>query len=571
MFPSISPTALIAVVLSLSANTAASPLPNGISDAFNSILDYIHNVRHQAYAPIAATCPNVPLVRPATGLNDDEANYRRRRKELADIALASWLEKTNEGFGTENLPTIALTTSGGGYRSLLTGAGVIQGLDARDSTGRLSGLLQAMTYQAGLSGGGWLLSSLIGNNYPTISSLQASLWEQAFQDSIVLPNNLLAASAYGDVARDLRAKQGAGFHTTLTDIYGRLLSYQLLYGDGGGEATTMSSVVSSSSFKSHSIPYPIITALGINTHTGACTPPKDATTFETTPFEFGSWDSSLSAFTPTAFLGTSLSNGVPTTAACTANYDNLGYVLGTTSSLFNMALCLTVVAPVNNTASQSNTFAALLSLVHENTAADNFALYPNPFYNYFSPTGNTNLEALIAEQQFLTLADGGEANQNNPIIPILQPARGIDVAIINDNSADTMDNFPNGAALVESYVQSLVLGLDRMPYIPSLDTIVADGLNKRPTFFGCEEEGKMTVVYLPNVNVTFGSGESTAKVVYSTDETREMIENGRNVVERSDDELWPTCLGCAIMGRAGNDLPIECTECYNEYCYFGTE
>ena len=104
------------------------------------------------YAPRKAACPSTPLVRPATGLSTQEAAYRTAREVKAQAGLTAWLQKTNAGFGTSKLPTVALTTSGGGYRSLLSGAGVIQGLDERDSNVGTSGLFQGLTYQAGLSG-----------------------------------------------------------------------------------------------------------------------------------------------------------------------------------------------------------------------------------------------------------------------------------------------------------------------------------------------------------------------------------------------------------------------------------
>lgn len=107
------------------------------------------------YAPTKVACPSGSLVRAANGISSSESAYRSARYSLASTNLASWLKKTNASFTTSGtLPTLGLTTSGGGYRSLLVGAGVIQGLDSRDSNSSVSGLLQAMTYQAGLSGGG---------------------------------------------------------------------------------------------------------------------------------------------------------------------------------------------------------------------------------------------------------------------------------------------------------------------------------------------------------------------------------------------------------------------------------
>ena len=94
------------------------------------------------YAPYPALCPSTPLVRPANGLSTSEATYTSSRKSNANTGLVAWLTETNAGFGTSKLPTVALTTSGGGYRSLLSGAGVIQGFDSRDSSVGTSGVFQ---------------------------------------------------------------------------------------------------------------------------------------------------------------------------------------------------------------------------------------------------------------------------------------------------------------------------------------------------------------------------------------------------------------------------------------------
>merc|ERR1712227_743066 len=103
--------------------------------------------------------------------------------------------------------------------------------------GSVSGLYQALTYQSGLSGGAWLLSSISGNNWPTISYLQENLWEDSFDGSLLLPANLLSFSGltqYGAITTEIALKEGAGFPTTIIDPWGRLLSYQLLEGRFGG-------------------------------------------------------------------------------------------------------------------------------------------------------------------------------------------------------------------------------------------------------------------------------------------------------------------------------------------------
>jgi lysophospholipase len=466
------------------------------------------------YAPRQADCPSTPLVRPATGLSASEASFLKSRKVKADQGLRAWLQKTNPGFNnTGKLPTLALTTSGGGYRSLLCGAGVLQGYDLRDSNVSTSGLYQAFTYQAGLSGGAWLLSSLAGNDYPTISYLRDNLWVDAFRDSLLVPSFLTSSVAYSQVTNDVVAKGEAGFPPTLTDPWGRLLSYQLLFGFNGGVSKTLSGITSGSNFSTFNTPYPIITAVGVKTFQGECLPGPNATTYELTPYDFGSWDQGVNAFTESRFLGSALSNGQPIkSGCCIVNYDNLGYALGTSSSLFNTA-CSNLPQP--NATTLNGNLAAIVRAAHQLSTRELYAIYPNPFFNY-TPS------SLVAAQKELSLVDGGLARQNNPIFPLLQPSRGVDVMVVNDNSADT-NNFPNGSAILTTYVQSLNAGLKKMPVIPSVETFISRGLNKRATFFGCNDTSKITIIYVPNVNYTFPSNQPTLKLQYQPDETRGMI------------------------------------------------
>jgi lysophospholipase len=83
---------------------------------------------------------------------------------------------------------------------------------------------------------------------------------------------------------------------------------------------------------------------------------------------------------------------------------------GTSSNLFNEA-CVPI-PPINTTV---NTFsdlaqdlATLVDQVHAVSTREEYAVYPNPFYNY-------NHSSLVSAQTELDLVGGGEALQNNPI------------------------------------------------------------------------------------------------------------------------------------------------------------
>jgi len=174
----------------------------------------------------------------------------------------------------------------------------------------------------------------------------------------------------------------------------------------------------------------------------------------------------------------------------------------------------------------------------------------------------------IPAQTELHLVDGGEALQNNPIWPFLQPARNVSAIIVNDNSADTSQFFPNGSEILTTYVQSLTAGLTRMPFIPSVETFLSEGLNEHAVFFGCGDTSKVTIIWIPNVNYVFPSNISTEQFIYSEAQTTGVIANGQAVIAQNGTAGWGTCLGCALMEKQGGALPTECTACFSTYCYY---
>jgi lysophospholipase len=206
----------------------------------------------------------------------------------------------------------------------------------------------------------------------------------------------------------------------------------------------------------------------------------------------------------------------------------------------------------------------MLSLLHAGDFRDEFSVYPNPFHGYPGSPAVQNLTEL-------NLEDGGFTLQNDPIWPFIQPARSsvIDVLIVNDNSADTADNFPDGSEIYQTYLRSQQAGLSRMPTIPPPSVFASEGLTKRATFFGCHDKTKLIIIYLPNVAYSFPSNQSTATLVYSAADTDAMIANGVQIATQNGDAQWPTCLGCAIMMNSTLILPEACEACFAKYCFTG--
>jgi lysophospholipase len=521
-------------------------------------------------------------VRGANGISAAESSYIDQRYRKASAALEKWLNSVDRSFKSvikewhaqhsdgghdAKTPVIALTSSGGGYRAMLSGAGVIKAFDGREKKKTaVSGLYQAFTYEAGLSGGSWLLTSIAGNDYPTISSLQDSLWEEALQNSLLVTSILVSPQehpVYSTVEADVKAKRVAGFEPTIIDPWGRLLSYGLLHGVDGGVQVTLSGLATTSKFKAHHAPYPIITALGVDP--GSCVPQRNGTQYEFHPYEFGSWDEGVAAFAVSKYVGTSFSNGRPTrNKDCITNYDQISYVLGTSSNVF-AAACAPVIANDSADASLVENFAAFVTKSgpggSEASVRELFGLFPNPFQGRRDSPEVSSLSTL-------ELVDGGVGvgYQGNPIWPFLHRP-DVDVIVVNENSADTSENYPDGTQIVNTYKAAKAAGLTRMPTIPPVETFVSKKLNQKPTFFGCHDADVATIIFIPNFNYTFPSGQSTNKIQYYRNETVGMINNGVQVGNYGGKDNWPLCLACGITKKNSQSLPKGCDACFKEYCF----
>ena len=304
--------------------------------------------------------------------------------------------------------------------------------------------------------------------------------------------------------------------------------------------------------------------------------PVNATNFEFNPWEMGSWDPSLDAFAPLRYIGSGFEDGsIPDDESCIRGVDNAGFVMGTSSSLFNQFMLQldTVDAP--------SFITSAIGAVLEPIGDDNndIADWPNPFFGF---NNDTNFSS---GSRRLTLVDGGEDLQNIPLEPLLVPERDVDVILAVDSSADTEFSWPNGTALVASYQR--FVELDKLknwgfPYIPGQETFVNLGLNNRPTFFGCNssnvtgETPSPLIVYIPNSPYVYPSNVSTFQLSYNNTERDAIIRNGYEVATMGNatrDADWPTCLGCAMLARSfertNTEMPAACQECMNSFCWNG--
>lgn len=468
---------------------------------------------------------------------------------------------------------------------MLNGGGVLKAFDDRTTgskeKGHVGGILQSSTYIAGLSGGSWAIGSVVVNNFTSIEDIlkRKDVWD--LETSIAAPEGTLAIldtiSYLKELKKEVMSKREAGFLTTITDYWGRAISRQILISpkDNGAPASTFSSIADTKEFKEAEMPFPIVVADGRNPDETIIS--ANSTVFEINPLEFGSFDPTLYKFTQTKYVGTNFTDGKPADK-CVEGFDNAGFVLGTSSSLFNAGLLQLDTLGVDGTLKD---LALTILTGLSDSSADIAAWSPNPFYS----TKPLASQPLTSDRN-LTLVDGGMDLQNIPLNPLIQPVRGLDAIIAADASAD-VNNWPNGTALVATYERSLHPQQQNgtaFPEIPSVNTFVNLGLNNKPTFFGCAWNDSLPegtaqpplIIYIPNSPYTSMSNFSTFARKYSTTDRDDVIENGYAVATMnngSEDEEWPACLGCAILHRhlqrKTRSQTEQCKQCMTKYCWAG--
>lgn len=116
-----------------------------------------------------------------------------------------------------------------------------------------------------------------------------------------------------------------------------------------------------------------------------------------------------------------------------------------------------------------------------------------------------------------------------------------------------------------------------MPTMPeSPNTYVNQGLNTRPTFFGCSADARPNstvplIIYVPNYPWSTFSNVSTYQLAWEQEQVDSVLMNGaRSLTMNNTVGNWSTCLACALadraVARAGNERAQVCRDCFSTWC-----
>lgn len=558
---------------------------------------------------------------------------------------------------------------------MLIGAGFLTALDERTPGNcHLGGILQSSTYIAGISGGLWIVvNNLLNDDEPMAENIDklASRLETpvlegmnnvdvdrirkkldakgvpkedvrsfgSLRESVVpsilstffsssntsgtkrpRPPMRQTLDFYRDLNIEVRAKRLTGYPTSLTDYWGRALARKVFPSLNKHTDMTLSSIRNLPSFQQHAQPFPIVSS--VEKAPGVEENSIHSHVYEFNPFEFGSWDSYLNCFADTMYLGTPLLNGSSLLKAasdnatiCVMGYDNLGFITGTSSSIFNTLFEYVFNMILRMELESSQLLSRVLKMFGITNALlsrarPEYAVYsPNPFYRMKnSKTGRS-----VTRNKKLYLADGGDDGQNIPLNPFLVRDREVDIIFAVDIGSE-LNNFPNGTSLqrtAERYHTPTSTretpvfirnGTKRsiFPRVPTPDEYMEKSVRQSPLFLGCDIENDYPelgesppsgdqaddtsfqvwkdytpplIIYTGNHNYSFPLNTSTFRTDYKHHEVRQMVTNGYNVATAGNSSDYTSCVGCAIVKR-GIDRGINkavltefCKACLNRYCY----
>lgn len=412
-------------------------------------------------------------VRVSNDICKEEQSFIRMRRQFARAALARYLDLPDHEINIDDVPTIAMCGSGGGLRALIAGTGSY--LSAKEA-----GLLDCVTYTAGVSGSCWLQalynSTLTGCKHDKlVEHIKARMGvHMAFPPAALAlltsaPTNKFLLRG---MIEKLQADPDGAFG--LVDIYGLLLAARLLVpkGELGVNERDLKLSEQRAYVDSGKHPLPIYTAVrheipldkaaqDNETQDEAIERVKEKAKeeswfqwFEFTPYEL--WCEEFQAGIPTWAVGRKFDKGrnLHGDDGLASPQLKMPFLMG----MWGSAFCATLshyYKEFRPLIGGLTSFVGIDKLVEDRNEdlikvhPIDPATIPNYVLGMKDKLPDTCPESVFRTSH-LQLMDAGMSN-NLPIYPLLRPGRDVDILIAFDTSAHIKSE--NWLSVVDGYAR----------------------------------------------------------------------------------------------------------------------
>ncbi len=397
---------------------------------------------------IAATA----RVRRGNELCAEEKIFKKQRKRHTTRALAKYLDIPENEINPEDVPTIAICSSGGGLRAMVAGCGSYMSANE-------AGLFDCVTYMAGVSGSCWLQTlyySSIGKqqHQKIVNHLKHRIGTHIAYPPDVLklltsaPTNKFLLSGF---VEKLKGDPNAEFG--IVDIYGLLLATRLLVprGELGVDDRNLKISNQRAYLTKGENPLPIYTAvrheipIEEEESTSAAAQEKAKQEdwfqwFEFTPYEL--FCEELDAGIPSWGIGRKYHNGSSISGGNGLHLPE--YRIPSLMGIWGSAFCATLahyyeeIRPVVRGIIGLGGGVDGMIKEHNDDMTKLHPIEPASIPNYLLGLEGrlpTTCPKSIFSAEHLQLADAGMSN-NLPLYPLLRDGREVEILIAFDSSAD---------------------------------------------------------------------------------------------------------------------------------------
>lgn len=477
---SISSTQLSELIKSYVAPSWASVLPETLSTLQRELSmsqgSLADNIWSETYdAEINPEITRRAEVRVGLELCREERDFQSNRRRAVTKALASYLNLNEKDVHPDDVPVIAMCSSGGGLRALVAGTGSY--LAAKQA-----GLWDCVMYTAGVSGTCWLqtlyYSSLGAQNFSQmVDHLKKRIGVHiAFPPDVMNLLTTVPTNKYllRGLVEKLKGDPGSDFG--FVDIYGLLLSSRLLVPNRKASLDDRDLKLSNQTYTvdSGANPLPIYSAVrheipvpenhGDNNrveegHDGDKMKEKAKQEtwfqwFEFTPYEFSCEE--LGAGIPIWSLGRHFRDGLDVPLSEDRFVPELR--VSTLMGIWGSAFCATLahyykeIRPILRGVVGFGGIDALIEGKNDDL------IRVHPFDPATVPNFVLGLDdklpptcpKSVFKEQHIRLMDAGMSN-NLPIYPLLRPGRGVDLIVAFDVSANVKEE--NWLSVVDGYAR----------------------------------------------------------------------------------------------------------------------